>query len=116
MMTAVCHCKSCQRQSGSAFSTNIGVPEVAIQAKGELSVFEETADSGNTVYRHFCGTCGSPIYSALSASPGLAFLKAGTLDDTGAVAPQVNIWCKSAQDWVTMDESLPQFAANPPAG
>jgi hypothetical protein len=115
MMTAVCHCKSCQRQSGSAFSTNVGVPEAAIQGEGTLTAFEETAESGNMVHRHFCATCGSPVYSTLSASPGLAFVKAGTLDDTSALAPQVNIWCKSAQDWVTMDESLPRFDANPPA-
>lgn len=115
MMTAVCHCKSCQRQSGSAFSTNIGVPEAAITGKGTLAAFEETAESGNTVHRHFCGSCGSPVYSTLSASPGLAFVKAGTLDDTSALAPQVNIWCKSAQDWVVIDENLPRFDTNPPS-
>ena len=113
MMTAICHCKSCQRQSGSAFSTNVGVPEAAITGEGELKIFEETADSGNLVYRHFCGTCGSPVMSTLSASPGLAFLKAGTLDDTDAIAPQVNIWCKSAQNWVAMDEALPRFEESP---
>lgn len=116
MMIAVCHCKSCQRQSGSAFSTNIGVPDAAIESEGALKIFDETADSGNTVHRHFCGNCGSPVYSTLSGMPGLAFLKAGTLDDTAGVRPQTHIWCKSAQDWVEIDESLPHFDANPPAG
>ena len=37
-------------------------------------------------------------------APDLAFIKAGTLDDTSWLEPEMEIWCESAQKWVTFDE------------
>lgn len=100
LATMICHCKNCQRQSGAAFSVNVVVPADAVTTKGELKVFHDKADSGNTVDREFCATCGTPIFSRLSANPGIAIIKAGTLDDTSGLAPGGEVWCDSAQSWV----------------
>lgn len=59
----VCHCRACQKQSGSAFSLVFTIPEDAIEIRGETKVFEHQSDSGSTVMRHFCPSCGSPIIS-----------------------------------------------------
>jgi hypothetical protein len=68
------------------------------------------------VQRHFCGDCGSPLYSLVDVAPGVAFLKAGTLDDVSSLAPQVQLWCATAQPWLTLDPALPKFDHNPPRG
>jgi len=115
LMTLACHCKNCQRQSGSALSINVGFPAAALESEGELAVFDDTADSGNIVHRHFCKTCGSPVYSTLDAAPGLVLIKAGTLDNTEAVSPQMHVWCDSAQPWVDISADLPRFETNPPS-
>jgi len=111
-MTGVCHCKNCQRQAGSAFSTLAGVPKAEFHITGgepKLYVDRDTT-SGNPVERYFCANCGSPIYSALASSPDMIFLKTGTLDDTSGFTPQFHAWCDSKQAWVTLDEGVPTMA------
>ena len=112
--TAICHCRSCQRQSGSALSIIIGFPADAIVQKGQLKTYHDTADSGATVYRRFCPECGSPLFSVMADAPQVMFIKAGTLDDVSTLKPQFQIWCKSAQPWVELDPALPRFEENLP--
>ena len=83
-MSGVCHCKNCQRQTGSAYSTLGGVAKSDFTFKtGKTKVYKDSdTDSGDTVERHFCGDCGSPIYSWVPAFPENVFLKTGTLYDT----------------------------------
>lgn len=116
VVVAVCHCTHCQKQSGGAFSVNVGVPKGTLQfSTGRTTVFQDSGSSGMPVYRHFCGACGSPIYSDVVAMPQLDWLKAGTLDDTSWVKPAISVWCDSAQPWVADLENVPRFAQNPPA-
>jgi hypothetical protein len=117
VMAAVCHCTHCQKQSGGAFSVNVAIPKGSLQfTAGRTAVFEDKGSSGLPVYRHFCSSCGSPIFSDVTATPQLDWLKAGTLDDASWVKPVANIWCQSAQGWVAYPEDVPRFAQNPPAG
>ncbi len=102
--TAVCHCDHCQRQSGGAFSVNLIAMENQLEVSGELTTFEDRGENDDAVYvyRRFCGSCGSPIYSAMIEPAGLIAVKAGTLDDKSAVAPNVEAWCEHKQPWVDL--------------
>ncbi len=116
-MTAVCHCTDCQKQSGSALSIVVAVPSDAIEFSGDMTLYAtQGKETGQAVNRYFCGACGSPLYSAPDVMPGVIFLKAGTLDDTSWLKPEMNMWCETAQDWVAIDDSLPRFPRNPPLG
>lgn len=112
-MCGVCHCKNCQRQAGSAYSVLIAVADDQIVVSGELTTYDDHGDSGNVVHRHFCGICGSPVKTSLPSQPGMTYIKAGTLDDTSALDPQVHFWTDSKQHWVTVDETIPQVPGNP---
>lgn len=115
VLVALCHCAHCQKQSGGAFSVNVAIPKGSLRlTAGRTTVFQTERRSGQPVYRHFCSSCGSPIYSDVVATPQLDWLKAGTLDDTSWVKPDVNIWGDSAQSWVVHREGMPLFAQNPP--
>lgn len=108
-MMGICHCKNCQRQAGSAFSTLAGIPKAEFEMSGEPKIYEdEDTESGNTVQRFFCGRCGSPIYSAVPSDPDTLYLKTGTLDDTSDFAPMFHVWCSSKQNWVTLEDEVPQ--------
>lgn len=111
-MTGVCHCKNCQRQAGSAFSTLAGVAKADLAfTQGEPKLYlDGDTDSGSTVQRFFCGDCGSPIYSAIDSMPDMVFLKTGTLDDTSDFKPSFHAWCDSKQPWVALDEGVPAMA------
>ena len=88
MLTAACHCPHCQKQSGSAFSVNLMVALAAFRVSGEtLGDLQRRGRSGMPVKRHFCASCGSPIYTEMGAMPGVVAVKAGTLDDRPGPAP-----------------------------
>lgn len=110
---AICHCKNCQRQAGSAFSVIVGVPRGALTVTGTLKTYRDTGDSGGTVDRLFCPECGSPVLSDAPASPALVFIKAGTLDDASWVTPRIHIWTESAMACTAIPEGVPAFPKNP---
>jgi hypothetical protein len=116
-LTAVCHCVDCQKQSGSALSIVVAVPTDAISFEGEMTLYKtDGKETGQAVNRYFCASCGSPLYSDPDVMPGMIFVKAGTLDDTSWLKPELNMWCDTAQPWVAIDDNLPRFPGNPPLG
>ena len=114
-MVAVCHCTTCQRNTGSAFSTNVAMPTAAVQIEGDSLATYETHGSASAppFLRSFCSRCGSPISGQGDAYPGVIFIKAGTLDDPSWVTPTVHIWCAEKQPWVPIADTAPQLAAGP---
>lgn len=112
--TAVCHCRDCQKQTGTSFSVVMAVPRTAFSSDGTLATYTTTGESGGKVQRHFCARCGSPIYSAAEAAPDVFFVKAGTLDETSSLAPQAEFWCDTAQPWLERRAELPRIPRNPP--
>jgi hypothetical protein len=115
LLTAVCNCKHCQRQTGTAFSVLVALPKGTLEFSGDQpATYHDTGSSGLPVLRRFCSKCGSPIFSDVAATPAMDWLKAGTLDDASWLQPQVSIWCDSAQPWVQMSESVARFSQNPP--
>jgi hypothetical protein len=110
LATAVCHCTHCQKQSGGVFSTNLVVPEAAYEQTGDTKVYEDRGDSGQPVLRNFCGACGSPILSRAAVIPGMALVKAGTLDDMTGISPSVEVYCDHAAAWVQPIPGASRFA------
>jgi hypothetical protein len=117
VLTALCHCRHCQKQTSSAFSVLVALPKGSLRTEGQaLAAFEDVGDSGLPVIRRFCPQCGSAIMTEIAATTDLDWLKAGTLDDPTWLRPQMNIWCSSAQPWVSMDDDIPAYERNPPLG
>lgn len=112
----VCNCKNCQKETGSTSSIVVGVNKNDFTIKGEenISQYESPGDSGAMVTRHFCKQCSSPIYSMSSDWLGAYFIKAGTLQDTSWLKPQMHIWWDSAQSWLKQGDDIPKHAGNPP--
>ena len=110
LLTVLCHCKNCQKQSGTTYSTNIAMPRGSLNIEGEMAVYVDTGDSGLKVNRYFCGNCGSSIMSEPEAIETLSIVKVGTLDDTSWVRPSMEIYCDSAQDWTKV---IPELQSHP---
>ena len=111
-----CHCTDCQKVSGGPYATAVLVPKRAITINGTTKAFAVKGESGYTVTRRFCPECGTPLFSELSAHPDLFAIKQGSLDERSTTRPTMNIWTSSAQPWVHLDASIPQFPKNPPVG
>jgi len=111
----LCHCRDCQRQSGSAYNAAWRVPAAGFRVlKGTPKLYVATADSGNSVSRAFCGDCGSPLYLQVSTRPDLVGIRVGTLDDPSGFRPAADIFVKSAQPWDFMNPELPKYPTYPP--
>jgi len=110
VMQVVCHCETCRKNSGSAFSMNVAVPQdtLRIESGSPRRYEDHSGASGKPFYRFFCGDCGSHIYSHGPAYGEIAFIKAGTLDDPTWVAPNLHIWCAEKLPWVDIPEGVTQ--------
>ncbi|MBP4046644.1 GFA family protein [Chromobacterium violaceum] len=103
-----CHCKDCQRSSGSAYIPAMLFPEQNVEVSGKAKYFETTADSGKTHSRGFCPNCGSQLFAKFGNFPGMLGIKAGTLDETSLYAPKLDFHVASAADWDFMNPQLPK--------
>ena len=109
-----CYCTDCRRTSATGHASHIGIPDTALRVTGEVRFYDAPTDSGNTVSRGFCPTCGSAVYSTNSGMPGMVFPRASSLDDPEAFKPQMNVYTKRAPSWDRPDADLPSFEEMPP--
>jgi len=98
---AICHCKNCQVNSGTAFGWIVHIQNRQFQLTcGRLKVFETIADSGRRRCLSFCGDCGTRIHAQTLEEPDAFFgLRAGTVRQRHLLAPKQQVWCRSAQPW-----------------
>jgi hypothetical protein len=114
IFTGVCHCRNCQKESGSAFSVVVAVPKPALTVMGTLKTYSDRGDTGKPMYRMFCPECGSTVMEEAAAMPEVVMLTAGTLDDTSAVQPSMHIYCASKQNWTELPADAKSFPKMPP--
>ena len=115
VFSLLCHCRDCQRQSGSAYAAAVRVAAVSFRVtQGEPKVYVKTADSGNEVSRAFCPECGCMLFLRVSARPDLVGIRVGTLDDPSWFRPEADIFVDSAQPWDYLNPDLPKYATYPP--
>jgi hypothetical protein len=111
--SGLCHCRNCQRYTGSTFEAVVAYPKNAVSVEGELKTYQDTGDTGKAVFRRFCPNCGSGVLAEAEALPDMVIVLAGTLDDTSAYQPGMEIYCKSAQPWFHAGGERQRFAAMP---
>ncbi|VVT03603.1 Aldehyde-activating protein [Sphingomonas sp. EC-HK361] len=109
-----CHCHQCQRWTGSAFSLQALVPEQALSISGPVEVYEKTTDDRTSTQR-ICGTCRSRLYNTNTRRPGVAVVRAGTLDDSERLDCRAHIYIAYKQDWVILPDGIPTFEEAAPA-
>lgn len=97
-----CHCRWCQRETGSAFALNamIEIERVELLA-GTPEQIDTPSASGKGQQIVRCPHCRVAVWSHYAgAGPGVAFLRVGTLDAPDTAPPDIHIYTASKQDWV----------------
>src|SRR5262249_57935466 len=112
VMTGNCHCRDCQRATGTAYVSVLFVPRNAVKITGEVKYYDVKGDSGNILSRGFCPTCGSRLFVKPVVMP-LMGITAGSLDDPSRHRPAMDIYTTSAQPWGYIDSELPTFPKGP---
>jgi hypothetical protein len=107
-----CHCRDCQRASGSAYAAIVVVPRAAVELTGELRYHKITGDNGGVIERGFCPSCGSRIANKLGRMPDILGLMAGNLDDPALHKPAMDIFTASAHPWDRLAPETTKFERN----
>jgi hypothetical protein len=105
MFVNCCHCRDCQRQTGSAFVLNalIETDRIGLLA-GEPTPVPVPTASGRPHDVHRCPACRTALWSDYGRRPALRFVRVGTLDDPSALPPDAHIFTRSKLPWVTLPE------------
>lgn len=107
VLSGNCHCRDCQRATGSAYASLLFVPAPAVRLlTGEPRYHTVTSDSGHSVSRGFCSECGSPVLGKLAKLPQFVVIHAASLDDPSWHRPTIDSWTRSAQPWDFMSPAL----------
>lgn len=109
-----CHCRDCQKITGSGKATIIIVPTDGLHTQGDLKAYTVIGTDGAHVTRCFCPECGSQLISYAEELPTLRFVKAGTLEDSSWVTIDSSFWRCTAEPWSPVDTSAEAFEKNPP--
>ena len=107
-----CHCRWCQRETGTAFALNALIEaERLVHLKSEPEVIDTPSQSGRGQKIARCPSCRIAVWSYYGgAGPILRFIRVGTLDTPQVLRPDIHIFTASRQPWVVLPEGVPAVA------
>jgi hypothetical protein len=106
-----CHCRSCQRETGSAFVINGLIESGQVEVlSGSPEKVNTPSDSGKGQLVVRCPSCHVALWSHYGGmGEKAAFVRVGTLEDPDACPPRVHIFVRSKQPWVVLSDGAPAF-------
>ena len=110
-ITAVfCHCRTCQKFHAAPYAACAMMPEGTIAVvSGEPARYEVVGDSGAVVFREFCSSCGTQLFSGSSLYPQSKTVKIAALDDPAAIHPIAHLHTQNRIPWACIEDGLPRF-------
>jgi hypothetical protein len=107
-----CHCRWCQRETGTAFALNAMIEaDRVILLQGDLDVVDTPSNSGKGQKIARCSKCRIAVWSHYAgAGNAVSFVRVGTLDDPDRLPPDIHIFTASKQPWVVLPPGTPAVA------
>ncbi|MDF1749445.1 MAG: GFA family protein [Alphaproteobacteria bacterium] len=111
MFVHCCHCKWCQRETGTAFALNAMIESDHVETlSGKPEAIKTPSESGKGQIIHRCPKCQVAVWSHYAgAGDAVAFVRVGTLDNSQCSPPDVHIYTDSKQPWVIIPEGASQY-------
>ena len=101
-----CHCITCRKAHGSAFSSVARVPAAEFRLTGDK--YLECFESSPGKHRHFCSNCGTHIYAKRDGRDHV-ILRLGSLDTQLGAKEVAHTWMSDSADWFDLDSDLPRY-------
>jgi hypothetical protein len=112
LFTHCCHCRWCQRETGSAFALNAMIESERVELLAgtpEEVTIPTQSGKGQKVAR--CPACRVALWSNYAgAGDAVRFVRVGTLENPDACPPDIHIYTESRQPWVVLPEGVPAVA------
>jgi hypothetical protein len=115
LRVTICHCRWCQRRTGTAFGVEVVYRTDQVEfTQGETTRYRHVSDeSGRWLDIEFCGRCGTNMGFALEAVPGVRTLPAGAFDDPGWIRSERykyrHVYLRSRRDWSDLGPTVEQY-------
>ena len=109
MFVHCCHCRWCQRETGSAFVLNALIEADRVELRqGAVDIVDTPSESGRGQQIARCPKCHVAVWSNYAAAGTLVhFVRVGTLDDPDRFPPDVHIFTESKQPWINLQGETP---------
>jgi hypothetical protein len=102
-----CHCETCRKAHGAAFSSLAAAPRERFRwIRGED--VRKSFESSPGKHRHFCSECGSQLVAERDGAPAV-MLRLGGLDTPIHVERQWHIWRSDGASWYDPSVALPEL-------
>ena len=106
MFVHCCHCRWCQRETGSAFVINALIESDRVEIlAGRVETVKLPSESGNGQDVVRCSECHIAVWSRYSGL--MSFVRVGTLNEPDLLPPDIHIYTSSKQPWVILPEDIP---------
>ena len=104
-----CHCRWCQRETGSSYALNAMIEADRVTLLGgepEVVMTPSASGKGQKIAR--CPRCRVAVWSHYAgAGDTVAFVRVGTLDEPDRLPPDIHIFTASKQPWVVLPPDTP---------
>jgi len=118
LFAVLCHCRDCQRASGTGHIPVMGMPKSLFKVSGEIKSYATVGSSGKNGIRNFCPNCGSLLFGTPEIAPDAVTIYVGTLDDPTVFQPEAILFKRDRHAWDVLAGTLAEFdtmPAPPPA-
>lgn len=106
---SICHCRACQRRTGSIYGVQARFPISAVRVDGRSARYLRTADNGQRIVHHFCPDCGSTVYFQREALPDDYVIAVGTFADADFPAPSLSVYEARQHRWAQFALDLEHY-------
>ncbi len=99
-----CHCETCRKAHGSAFSSVLAVKDEDFILSGREHCRSFESSPGK--HRYFCSYCGTQVYAKRENTQHI-ILRLGSLDGAVDAKEHSHIWVSQKASWYAVESSLP---------
>ncbi|MBK1656286.1 GFA family protein [Allochromatium vinosum] len=107
----LCHCRHCQKDTGSAHAANLFSQSAKLTWKSGADAVTSFTLQGTLHSKSFCKLCGSALPN--TQIPGLLVVPAGCLDTKVSISPTAHIFTSNKAAWDAELGEVPKFEGLP---
>jgi hypothetical protein len=103
-----CHCRQCQKLSGSAFALNAMIEADRVEVTAGADRLVGTAGEAR------CPGCSVLLWATHAMfGDNVLFVRVGTLDEGEKLTPDIHFFVRSKHPWISVPEGVPVFGTLP---
>ena len=103
---SICHCRACQRRTGSVFGAQARFRAERVRVEGRSTEYVRISDDREARSFHFCPECGATVFYKTADAPELVAVPVGAFADPAFPRPTVSVWESRRHPWVELPEPM----------